>query len=383
MGGPADVEENNLAQSISTIRKALAKFGGPERYIETIPARGYRFAGKVRESLPPHIERPRAVWRDAATAESHCRYVQGRYFWNKITEKDLLKAMGCFEQTLVHDPGCTLGHVGIADTYIRLGGLCFRDPNEVFAPARLSIQRALAIDAALPEAYASLAVLRMYVDWDSEGACAAFERAIDLDSEYAVAHQWYGWYLAGLGRFEESLKALRRAQELDPVCLMTSLMLGLCLQKWDLLPEATEQFRRVLDLDENFLLAHYSIGLTSAELGRRAEAEEAFRKALEIEPDSSLVKAALSHYLALWGRTGQAIRLRDSLAAPSDGHFVCAYHLATAEAGLGRTEEAFRALERAYRQRSPHLLWMVTDPLLKPLRGRRLDGLVERVAFGS
>jgi pimeloyl-ACP methyl ester carboxylesterase/DNA-binding winged helix-turn-helix (wHTH) protein len=43
------VEENNLAQNISTLRRAL----GPEgaQLIETVPKRGYRFVGEVREAV--------------------------------------------------------------------------------------------------------------------------------------------------------------------------------------------------------------------------------------------------------------------------------------------------------------------------------------------
>ena len=42
------VEEANLTQQISTIRKALADSGGRDQFIVTVPGRGYRFAVPVR-----------------------------------------------------------------------------------------------------------------------------------------------------------------------------------------------------------------------------------------------------------------------------------------------------------------------------------------------
>src|SRR5678815_5348455 len=42
------VEENNLAQNISILRKALGKSPEGEQYIQTVPKRGYRFVGDVR-----------------------------------------------------------------------------------------------------------------------------------------------------------------------------------------------------------------------------------------------------------------------------------------------------------------------------------------------
>lgn len=43
------VEESNLAQHISVLRKALQDGEGPSRYIETVPSHGYRFIAEVRE----------------------------------------------------------------------------------------------------------------------------------------------------------------------------------------------------------------------------------------------------------------------------------------------------------------------------------------------
>src|SRR5206468_2951178 len=42
------VEENNLNQSISTLRRTLGDSPNEHRYIVTIPGRGYRFAASVR-----------------------------------------------------------------------------------------------------------------------------------------------------------------------------------------------------------------------------------------------------------------------------------------------------------------------------------------------
>ena len=44
------VEENNLAQNISALRKALGEEGGGQKYIETVPRRGYRFVAEVSEA---------------------------------------------------------------------------------------------------------------------------------------------------------------------------------------------------------------------------------------------------------------------------------------------------------------------------------------------
>ena len=59
------VEEGSLARNVSTLRKVLGEGSGPDRFIETIPKRGYRFLAEVRtfepvvapsEHLPPVVK---------------------------------------------------------------------------------------------------------------------------------------------------------------------------------------------------------------------------------------------------------------------------------------------------------------------------------------
>src|SRR5437763_17021746 len=49
------VEESNLTQQISAVRKALREAAGEDRYIVTIPAKGCRLAAKLTE---PVIQQP-------------------------------------------------------------------------------------------------------------------------------------------------------------------------------------------------------------------------------------------------------------------------------------------------------------------------------------
>src|SRR5262249_47398965 len=54
------VEENNIQVHVSTLRKVLAKAGGDERYLVTVPGRGYRFVAPVDciSGAPPEIHTP-------------------------------------------------------------------------------------------------------------------------------------------------------------------------------------------------------------------------------------------------------------------------------------------------------------------------------------
>ena len=45
------VEDSNLTQQISAVRKALGETAGEDRYIVTVPGKGYRFAAAVTEPV--------------------------------------------------------------------------------------------------------------------------------------------------------------------------------------------------------------------------------------------------------------------------------------------------------------------------------------------
>lgn len=60
------VEENNLTQAVSTLRRALGTGAGDHRYIVTVPGRGYRFVAELRDNSAaqsPPIEAGRPHWR--------------------------------------------------------------------------------------------------------------------------------------------------------------------------------------------------------------------------------------------------------------------------------------------------------------------------------
>jgi DNA-binding winged helix-turn-helix (wHTH) protein len=63
------VEENNLAQQIFALRKALRPEDGGRKYIETLPKRGYRFLADVRESFETAEMRSRVASDDKTRAE--------------------------------------------------------------------------------------------------------------------------------------------------------------------------------------------------------------------------------------------------------------------------------------------------------------------------
>src|SRR5918999_14945 len=79
------VEENNLAQNISALRKALGEGSGGQKFIETVPKRGYRFVADVRASLGRSMGRPQISPNDEMQAgHNEQQHKKGKSFLKDV-----------------------------------------------------------------------------------------------------------------------------------------------------------------------------------------------------------------------------------------------------------------------------------------------------------
>ncbi|MEY2555235.1 MAG: adenylate cyclase, partial [Verrucomicrobiota bacterium] len=129
--------------------------------------------------------------KPTANPEAYELYLKGRFFWNKRTGADLRKAIDFFNQAIGKDPNYALAYSGLADSYLLLSPYGAAAPKDSIPQAKAAVKRALELDGTLPEAHASSARILSGFDFDSQKAIAEFERAIQLNPNYATAHHWF------------------------------------------------------------------------------------------------------------------------------------------------------------------------------------------------
>ncbi len=149
--------------------------------------------------------------------EAYTLCLKGRQLWNRRTEEALRIGLRHFERAVERDPNYAMAHVGLADSYCLLGFYTALPPGEAFPRARAAALRALELDPKVTESRPTLAYCSMYHTWDWEEAEREFQAAIRGNPGYATGHQWYGNFLAVLGRFEESMAEFGTAVALDPL----------------------------------------------------------------------------------------------------------------------------------------------------------------------
>lgn len=192
--------------------------------------------------------------------EAYRYYLQGRFYWNKREEREFREAVEYFDQAIALDRNDAVAHAGLADTYALLSGYGFMPQAEAVPKAREFARRALSLDDTLAEPHATLGYVLAQHDRDFAGAERELKRAIELNPNYATAHQWYGELLTYLGRFDESFAAFRRGLESEPLSLPINWDFGRCLYMGRKYDGSLAQLKKTVELDPGFARARLTLG---------------------------------------------------------------------------------------------------------------------------
>ena len=314
--------------------------------------------------------------------EAYELYLKGRFFWNKRTAADLRKGIDYFNQAISKDPGYALAYAGLADSYVILSVFGAASPQDSIPQARVAAKKALELDDTLAEAHASSGRIAGPYDFEFDRSIAEFERAIQLNPNYAMAHHWLSWGpLTALGRFDRAIAEGKRAVELDPLSLINNADLGgnvyLNARRYD---EAIAQLRKTIEMDPRFYLAHYYLGQAFQLKGQRAEAITEYQKAVELDDDPEAL-AYLGQAYARSGQRDEAQKILAHLTEEAKSRYVSGYSMALMFMGLGDKKQAIDALERAYREGAGNDLFTIrVDPMLDDLRGQPdFEALAEKI----
>jgi serine/threonine-protein kinase len=319
--------------------------------------------------------------RPTANTEAHQLYLKGRFFWNKRTGKDLKKSIDYFEQAIAADPNYALAYAGVADAYVFLPGYTAGSPQDCYPKAKAAAKKALELDDTLAEARTSLAIALWLYDFDFSQAIREFQHAIELNPNYATAHQQYGNIgLVALGRFDDAIAEGKRAVELDPLSLVINADVGANYYYARRYDEAIAQLRKTLEMDPGYYFAYLTLGQSLEMKGARDPAIAEYQKARALNDDPSVL-GLLGHAYAASGKKTEALKILDQLKELSKERYVAAFGFALVYLELGEKEEALHWLEKSYQDRAGGDIGDIrVDPFLDPLRGDpRFEALAEKI----
>jgi serine/threonine protein kinase len=308
-------------------------------------------------------------------------YLKGRHYWNKRTGEALRKAISYFNQAIETDPGYALAHAGLADCYLPLGYWGFLAPQDAFPKAKAAAAKALQIDRTIADAHAVLGGVNLGFEWRWQQSEADLKRAIELNSNYARAHQIYAELLTVLGDFDKATSEINYAIELDPLAPAAYFVAGWVMYSGRQYAQAHIQCAKALEIDPAFFPAHLLAGLVFEREGQFTRAVESLEEAWRWS-GSFLVRAVLAGTLAFAGKQDDArAMLRECEASRAD-QYVSPIPVAVALAALGEYEAAFACLQEGVRLRCSRAIWGKVDPRFDVLRSdSRYADLLRRIGL--
>jgi eukaryotic-like serine/threonine-protein kinase len=310
-------------------------------------------------------------------AEAYRLYLQGRFYWNKRTIKDLQTAIEYFRRAVELDSSYALAYAGLADAYFQLSVYGGAPPREAAPKAKEAVLKALSLDENLAEAHAALGQILNNYEYDFAGAEREYLRAIELNPNYATAHQWYGETLSAVGRRDEAYGAFRRGLELDPLSLIINRMYGMSLFYFRQYDESINQLEQTVKLDPGFQSGHFGLANVYQITGNSADSVEEYAKSEELggRPE---VAALIRESYAKNGWRGFLKTMTEEGRLRNSPH----YNAARFYAALGEKDRAIKELNTAYENRETNIMWLKADPLVDQLRpDPRFQELLRKVGF--
>lgn len=341
-------------------------------------------ATQIQKEIAPPV--PQLLATSAAVSpQAREDYLKGRYFWNLRTEAGDLKAIDYFQAAVTEDPQYAQAYAGSADAYALLGSMPNAEmPRETAMPkAKEMALTALKLDPSLADAHTSLAFVEMHYEWRFREAEQEFKRAIALDPNYSIAHHWYAFDLAAMGRMDEAVAEVKRARQTDPLSAIINTDVAEMLYWARRYDEALQQARATIELDPNFAHAHRVLERIYDEKRMFPEAIAEGQRAVALSGNDTWMLTELAGTYARAGKKTEmedcvrrVVNLSPGAALPDN--------VGTAELYLvsGDVDRALDVLEGSYRHRDGGLILLNVEPGFDPLKSDpRFQQLLQRIGL--
>lgn len=314
----------------------------------------------------------KSVRKEATTnPEAYTLYLKGRFYWGERTEENTRKALRYFEEAAKLDPDFANAYSGMADAYNILSDYGWMTPQEALPKARSMATKALEKDDALAEAHASMGLVISNADWELGAAEKELKKAIELKPNYAPAYHWLAVDLFYMRRHDESVAMVEQALKLDPFSRLYNMVRTnqlLILKRYD---EALKRYGEMIEAHPDFTALRYWRSICYLVSGRNNEAVEEARAYVELEGGlwtSTYSMLHLGWVSAAAGNRKEAEEIVERAMQNAKNQPVSPTGIAMVLLTLGRNDEGYDWLVKAFAERDPALPYFNAFPWTKGMR---------------
>jgi serine/threonine protein kinase/tetratricopeptide (TPR) repeat protein len=313
--------------------------------------------------------------------EAHELYLKGEYYLHALRSGQAVKAIDAFNRAIAIDPTYASAYEGLADAWYYSSNLLL-PPMQAMPKVRSAATKALELDPSLSRAHTLLGLVHSGYEWNWSAAEQEFRKAVENNPGDAAAHAFLGDFLSDMGRIDEGIRELRYARELDPRSDLVDQLLGLSMMFTRDYDAAIEQFDRALARDPDTYLPGWTKAMAEYCGGHPEQALVLLRKTNQLEYNP-LADSQIAVVLIKLGKRAEAIAMVKALEQRAKTEHIPGETLVLPYFLLGRKDEAFATLNKAYEEKAEDLVQFKVIPWYDPMRSdpRFQDFLKNKMKF--
>jgi TolB-like protein/Flp pilus assembly protein TadD len=314
-------------------------------------------------------------------SESYRLYLKGKYFLEKRTEKDIYKAIECFQKSVSLDPTNVYSYVEIIECYFLLHLWDYVSYTDVSIKIKPLLSVVSKLNQNVDVVQAMYGGIKMHLEWNFEEAEKHFHNALTINPNCLIARNRYSHLLLYSRRFPEALKELKQIMLIDPLSVTAYQRIGKIFYLMSRFENAISYLKDALELESTDYLALVLLGATLTELDKYEEASTIFQKSLRIQYNTETL-SMIGYVNARAGRKHKAYQIIKQIESQSKSNCHHAIKLARIYFALGEKETAYEFLDRAFEQREMDLIGLKSDPRWARIRHEpRFRELIRRVGL--
>jgi len=323
-----------------------------------------KIVNRMRENLADEKAKEQLVVPSTNNIEAYNLYLKAVFHSNKWSLTSLNTALKLLNQALEIDPDFAKAYAALSSVYIWLGiGGKFETEN-AFALAKMYGSKANQLDDSLAETQLALANSFFWMDWNWDEAMNYVNRAIELNHNYAEAHQFKALFSMFRGAEEDAMKSIKTALRLDPLSAPANVVLAVIFYLKKQFVPAEKQLEKTLEISPDFLEAVNLMGWILLRKRDYPKAIQLFEKTRKIPGNETESISGLARAYAMSGKREKAMDFMQillDLEKKSPESIGFSYYIAMVYADLNDSDNMFRCLEKCLENKEANLFFVNSE----------------------